>query len=165
MSAIADFRIIPANKIQELAEASKITIKKGLFKKTVIDNYWDFLDSNSERLEEFKHSGYIFGNLLIYLEEEKKIDLFQGEYESVMNQMSQARESTILILTFESKQKYFDSLSPENFDPIELQKFNTEFSNESEMEFVNAQLDALRQIQSAMEKLKDSGFVILITIG
>ncbi len=56
MSSIADFRIIATNKLSELEEASKISVKKGLFKKTIVDNYWEFLNLNTEKLEEFNWS-------------------------------------------------------------------------------------------------------------
>ena len=68
MSAIADFRIIKTDKLDALKEASEVIIKKGFFKKTVIDNYWSFIQENSKKLKDFELSGYIFGNLLIYLQ-------------------------------------------------------------------------------------------------
>lgn len=49
MSALADFRLIETDKLDSLKEASEIIIKKGFFKKTIIDDYWSFLDNNSKK--------------------------------------------------------------------------------------------------------------------
>lgn len=75
MSAIADFRIIQTDKLDGLKESAEIIIKKGFFKKTVTDNYWSFLENNSSKLKDFERSGYLFTNLLLFLQENKEIDL------------------------------------------------------------------------------------------
>ena len=54
MSGIADFRIIETAKLESLKGVSEIIVKKSFFKKTVIDGYWDFLENNSKKLEDFK---------------------------------------------------------------------------------------------------------------
>ena len=116
MSAIADFRIIGTNKLEALKEASEIKTPKGFFKNTVIDNYWEFLEKKSLKLKDFGGSGHIFTNLLVFLQEEKQINLLLSEYDSVANCISERRNVSVIVFTYNHKLKYLKKLASDNFN-------------------------------------------------
>jgi len=165
MSAIADFRIIKTDKLDSLKESAEIKIKKGFFKKTVIDNYWNFLNENSSKLKNFEWSGYIFGSLLIYLQENKGIDLLTSEFDSITNWISEKRNASVMIFTINHKKSYFEKLELENFNEAELIEFNKEFSEDDSPELAKAEMDGIKAIQNSLSELKDENEVVLLTIG
>ena len=146
MSAIADFRIIKTNKLDGLKNASEIIIKKGFFKKTVIDEYWNFLDKNSKKLSEFNKSGYIFGDLLIFLLENKGIDFLSSEYDNYANWISKNRKNSIIIFTYKHKIEYLDKLNLTSFTEKELIEFNKEFSEDNSTNLATSELEGIKKI-------------------
>ncbi len=165
MSAIADFRIIEANKLDELKSVAEIKIKKGFFKKTIIDEYWNFLDSNSNKLSDFNKSGYIFGDLLIFLLENKGIDLLSSEYDNYANWISEKRENSTIIFTFKHKTEYLEKLNQKNFTEKELIEFNQEFSENSNPELAISELEGIKMIAKCLEGLKSEKEIILLNVG
>lgn len=164
MSAIADFRIIGTDKLELLKESAEIKIKKGFFKKTVIDNYWNFLDENASKLKNFEWSGYIFGNLLIYLQENKEIDLLTSEFDSTANWISEKRNASVMIFTLNHKKSYLDKLELGNFNETELIAFNEEFSEDDSPELAKAEMDGIVAIQNSLSELKSENEVVILTV-
>jgi len=91
MSAIADFRLIETSKLNDLLNNAEIKVEKKLFGKKLIDNYWNYLNANSMRLKDFNWSGYIFADLLIFLQEKKGIDLLNGKYNDIVDAIIERR--------------------------------------------------------------------------
>ncbi len=165
MSAIADFRIIDINKLESLKRVSEIIVKKNFFKKTIIDGYWDFLDSNSTKLGDFKWSGYIFADLLVFLQENKKIDLLISEYDEITNRISEKRGASILVFTLKHKQDYLDKLKLENFNEAELISFNKAFSENDDPELAKAEMDGIKAIRKGLMELDTEDKIVLLTVG
>lgn len=166
MSAIAEFRIIETNKLDELKEKSEVKIvKKGLFKKEVIDEFWTFLDSNSDKQKDFDLSGYIFGNLLIFLQENKEINILDSKHVSIANWISEKRSMSMIILTYSHKEAYLEKLSSINITIEELVEFNKEFSEDSDPEFAKTELEGVKAISENLKKLTDDSKVIILTVG
>ena len=165
MSVIADFRLIETSKLNDLRENAEIKIEKKLFSKKVLDKYWDYLDSNSKKLEDFEGSGYIFGNLLVFLDEKKGIDLLKSDYDEIANSIVEKRQSSVFILTFDHRQKYLDKLNPDNFSLDELITFNTEFSEDNDMEFAKAEIEAIKLLRDNLNLLTGDNNVILLNVG
>ena len=164
MSAIADFRIIKTDKLDALKEASEIIVKKSFFKKTVTDNYWSFLEDNSKKLNDFEWSGYIFCNLLIYLQENKNIDLLTSEYDSTANWISEKREISLMIFTHNHKKAFLDKLNTKNFSMEELINFNKEFSEDDDFELAEAEIAGINAIKASLEELIDDKEVVILSI-
>jgi len=166
MSAIADFRILGTDKLEALKGSAEIKIKKGFFKKTVIDNYWSFLNENSIELEnKFQWSGYIFGSLLIYLQENKEIDLLTSEFDSTANWISEKRGASAVIFTLKHKRLFLDKLELENFNETELIEFNKEFSEDDSPELARAEMDGIKAIRNSLAELKNENEIVLLTVG
>ena len=165
MSAIADFRILTTDKLEALKESAEIKTKKRFFRKVEIDNYWNFLDQNATKLKEFEWSGYVFGNLLIYLQENRGIDLLTSEFESTASWISEKRKASVMMFTMNHKKAYFDKLKLENFKEAELIEFNKEFSEDDNPELALAEMDGIKAIQNALSALQNENEVVLLTVG
>lgn len=164
MSAIADFRLIETSKLIELLDNAKIKIEKRLFSKKITDNYWDYLNANSKKLKSFGWSGYIFANLLIFLEEKKGIDLLKGKHDDIANSIVDKRQNSTIILTFDHKQKYLTGLSPDKYTIEELIEFNKDFSEEDDPELAKAEIEGIRTLQDSLSLLTDENQVILLSV-
>jgi hypothetical protein len=165
MSAVADFRLIETSKLNDLRDNAEIKIEKKLFSKKTIDNYWDFLNVNSKKLKDFDWSGYIFANLLIFLEEKKGIDLLKGKHDDIANAIVGKRQNSTFILTFEHKQKYLADLSPDKYTVEELIEFNKDFSEEDDPELAKAEIEGIRALRDNLNLLSDDNQVILLSVG
>jgi hypothetical protein len=139
MSAIADFRLIETSKLNELRDNAEIKVEKKLFSKKTIDNYWDYLNSNSKKLKDFGYSGYIFADLLIFLAESKGIDLLKSKYDDIANSIAERRQNSTIILTYDQRHAYLDKLNAEKFSTDELIAFNRDFSENDDPELAKAE--------------------------
>lgn len=164
MSAIADFRLVQTSKLNELLDSAEIKIEKKLFSKKTIDNYWNYLDANSKKLGDFNWSGYIFANLLIFLEEKKGIDLLKGKYDDIANSIVEKRQNSTFIFTYEHKQAYANKLNADHFSVNELIEFNKEFSEESDPQLAEAEIEGIKALRSHLELLADDNQVILLSV-
>ena len=165
MSAIADFRLIETSKLNDLKKAAEITVKKGFFKKTVIDNYHQYLDSKSTVVQEFDESGYVFANLLMFLQEKKNIDLLNSEYDAIANDICEKRQNSNIFLTKAHKDKYLDLLVPANYSLDELVEYNVEFSEDNDPEFAKAELKGIAAIRESLKSIPDDNFVVILSVG
>ena len=120
MSAIADFRIIETSKLNELRDNAEIKIEKGPFSKKTIDTYWDYLNANSKKLKDFGYSGYIFADLLIFLTENKDIDLLKSKYDDIANSIVERRQNLTIILTHHHRESYIHKLIADKFSTDEF---------------------------------------------
>jgi len=164
MSAIADFRIIETTKLDELLKASEIKVERKLFSKKMINNYWEYLDSNSRVLINFQGSGYLFADLLIFLDEKKGINLLSSEYDAIADSITEHQQNSLIILTYLHKTKYFEDLSPDKFTPEELIAFNKEFSEQDDPDLATAEIDGIEALQKSLGSLTDESNVILLSV-
>lgn len=165
MSAIADFRLVQTSKLNELLDSAEIKIEKKLFGKKVVDNYWNYLDANSKKLANFNWSGYIFANLLIFLEEKKGIDLLKGKYDHIANSIVERRQNSTFIFTHEHKQAYIDKLNPDHFSVDELIEFNVSFSDESAPQLAEAEIEGIKALRDHLQELSDDSQIVLLSVG
>jgi hypothetical protein len=131
----------------------------------VVDNYWDFLDTHTTKLKDFPWSGYVFNNLFVFLDEKKGVNLLDGQYDDVANDIVEKRQTATFILTMEHRQQYLDKLNPENYSEKELIDFNKDFSEEDDPELAKAQREGIRALRDSLLLLTDDTKVILLTIG
>lgn len=165
MSAIADFRIIETAKLDELLKAAEVKIEKKLFSKKVINKYGEYLDSTSRELIGFPWSGYIFADLMIFLQEKKGIDLLNSEYRTIADSVTERQRNATFILTYLHKEKYFNDLSPDKFTQEELMAFNKEFSEQDDPQLVKAEIAGIEALQKSLGLLTDQTRVIILSVG
>lgn len=165
MSAIASFYLLDIDKLPVLVEHAEVTLKKSFFSKKIIDNYSDYLRDNVTELKSFDGSGYIYGNLLTFLDEEKGIDLTDGDYSAIANELTEKRGSSHFLLTFFHKEKSLADLDPSKYSVKELQKFNQEFSEDGDIEYAQYSLEALRVLSENLAKVESKDQVLLLIIG
>lgn len=165
MSAIADFRLVETSKLNELRDNAEIKIEKKLFSKKTIDNYWEYLNSNSKKLKDFGYSGYIFANLLIFLAENKGIDLLKSEYDDIANSIVERRQNSTIILTYNQRQAYLDKLDADKFSADELIAFNKDFSEDDDPELAKAEIEGIRALRDSLNQLTGNNQVVLLSVG
>jgi hypothetical protein len=165
MSALADFRLIDTSKLNDLLEHAEIKIEKSFLSKKVVDNYWNYLNTNAKKLSDFKGSGYIFANLLIFLKEKKGINLLDSPYNEIVNSIAARRKNTTLIFTFDQKTACLEKLNADQFTIEELIEFNTEFSEEDDPELAKAEIEGVKALQENLGLLTDDRQVLLLTVG
>ncbi len=165
MSAIADFRLIDVGKLNELRNNAEIKVEQKIFEKKTIDPYWNYLDLNSRQLKDFEYSGYIFADLLVFLNENKGIDLLKGKYGDIANQISESRQNFTTILTYEHREAYLNKLNPDNFTVDELISFNKDFSEQEDPVLAEAELAGIKALRESLELLKDDNQIVLLSVG
>ena len=164
MSAIADFRLFETSKFNELQDNAEIKVEKKLFGKKTIDNYWGYLDSNSKKLIDFEYSGYIFADLLIFLAENKGIDLLKSKYDAIADSIVEKRGTSTIILTYEQRHAYLDKLDADKFSVDELIAFNKGFSENDDPELAKAEIEGIKALRRSLEQLTSDNQVVLLSV-
>ena len=165
MSAVASFYILDASKLDDLKLNAEIIIKKGLFSRKVIDNYWNYLSSNSIKLKSLDDSGYIFANLLVYLQEEKDIDLLTNEYDKIAKELVDKRGNSHFLFSHKQKDNFLTKLEPNLFPLAEIQKFNQEFSGEGNKKTAELTLHGIELLRDNLSKIQNENQVLLLIVG
>ena len=165
MSAVASFYLLHSSKLDGLKQSAVINVKKSLFSKKIIDNYWDYLTNNATKLTSLDGSGYIYANLLIFLQEEKNIDLLTNQYEDTAKQLVDKRGSSHFLFTYQQKNSFLPQLNPNLFSLTEMQKFNQDFSEEGDEETAALTLEAIKLLHDNLGKVENDNHVLLLIVG
>lgn len=165
MSAIASFYSLDTSKLDELRMNAEIIMKKSLFSKKVTDNYWDYLSNNAKELKGFDGSGYIYGNLLVYLQEEKSIDLTQNEYDDIAKELIDKRGNSHFLFTNKQKTAFVNQLDPDKYSLAEIQQFNQSFSEEGDTETAKLTLNAIQVLRDNLSKVQNDSQILLLIVG
>ena len=161
MSAIAEFIIIDNSKVKELREASIIK-KNWLGKRT--DNFPAFLEANAKKRQQFSGYGYHYATLLVFLEEEKGIDLMQSDVDGLSDFLVEKRGHSILVFSPEHLKQKVEKISPEKFKEQELLVFNKNFSEDDDPNAGKELLAAIRLLNDNLKALKDNE-ILLLSVG
>lgn len=159
MSSVAQVFVIDQKDFNSIAQASKIHVKRKLFKKVITDKYYEVLEGCSSYKECFKGSGYIFGTILVYLEN-NGIDVFAEEFQAISNEVSENRgNSTIIFQKNESISQFLEEMN-RNIEPLQL--FCKEFSsNPVEHELLP---EAISFLKRNIDKLDSKNQFLLLEI-
>lgn len=161
MSAIALFIKIPVSAIAGLREAAVV-------KKRILgpprDTYWQYLREHGTDAANFRWNGYAFNPLLVYLEEERQIDLGKSAYDELAGFLTKARRCSHAILTPAHRQAYLARLDPGLFSEEELRRYADEFTGSPNPEAGKAMLDGIAALQQSLSDL-EGGFIVLFIIG
>ena len=163
MSAVARFIIFDKANINQIADSSKIITKRKLFKKEVTDNYYPTLEASSELVDEYEGNGYIYGTLLVYLDQVKSIDISSGELDKYSNIISQNRTNSSILFTQEQKEIFNQKVANIDFEGEEFQNFCIEFTgNDSEIKYAKK---AIETLSYSLNKITDNSKALLVEIG
>ena len=165
MSAIASFYLIDTSKLDDLKHHAEIIVKKGLFSKKVTDNYWAYLANNATELKSLDGSGYVYANLLVFLQEEKNIDLLTNKYDETSKELVDKRGSSHFLFSYQQKNAFLTQLDPSLFSLTEIQKFNQDFSEEGDEETAALTLEAIRLLHDNLSKVKSDNEVLVLIVG
>ncbi|OWP65166.1 hypothetical protein CDA63_02085 [Hymenobacter amundsenii] len=165
MSASSLFYLVDVSKLDGLKRSAEITVKKAFFSKNVVDIYYDFLENNAEGLEGFNGSGYVYGNLLVFLQEEKNINLLENKYDITAKYLVDKRRSSHFLFSHEQRVAFLSQINPDYFSLRELQKFNQDFSGDYDEETARMSLSAIKILHSNLAKVENENKVLLLIVG
>jgi len=165
MSAIADFRIIETSKLHELSDKAERKLEKKFFRKRITDYYFDYLEKQSKKVMALGGSAYVFADLLIFLKERKGIDLLNGKFDNIANEISIKRENATIIFTYGHREKYLNKLIAEQISLDELVEFNKQFSGNNDQDLAREELSWIISLKVSLELLRDESKVVLFSIG
>jgi hypothetical protein len=159
MSAIASFIRIPKTAIEGLRLAA--TPPKRLFGRAR-DTYWDYLRQNGQEVAKYMWSGWVFGPLLVYLQEREQIDLEHSAYDELATFLTKARGVSHCILTSEHRKTYLAKLEMP-FSEEALRDYYNEFSGTHEAEVGKPMLDGIEALRQSLNAVDDKSVVVFIT--
>ena len=165
MSAVASYYLIDTSQLNELRQNAKIIVKKSLVSKKVIDSYWDYLAYNATALRRFDGSGYIYGNLFVYLEEQKNIDLTRNEYDEIATDLINKRGNAHFLFTNKQRTAYNSLLDPTRYLLTDIQQFNRDFSGDEDEGTARLTLDAIQVLRDNLNKLQCDNQILLLIVG
>jgi hypothetical protein len=156
MSAIARFTLMPAADLPGLCDAA--TPRKSLFGKPK-DNFHAYLTSHGREVSDYPWSGYVFGALLVYLEQHG-LNLMDSEYDELSTQLCNARGATYFIFTPAHKRELLAQLDPTGFSEAALRDYYNEFNEVEESHAGKPMLDGIRSIWQSLRALDDSSVIV-----
>ncbi|MCW3102906.1 MAG: hypothetical protein JWO09_1346 [Bacteroidetes bacterium] len=165
MSAIAEFRIIERDKLEGLVAAVEPTKGKVLFWKYTTENYRPYLEKNSRELKGIDSSGYIYVNLICFLEEKLGAALDKNELDAFGDTLTEKLHATVFLLPFSKKAEIIKKIDSAPIDINELIAFNLAFSNHGERELAEQQLEALKVLVDNIKELSAENEVLYFFIG
>lgn len=165
MSALTSFYLLDTSKLDDLKQKAEIIVKKNLFSKKVTDNYWEYLANNATELKSLDGSGYVYANLLVFLQEEKNIDLLTNQYDETAKELADKRGSSHFLFSHQQKNSFLPQLDPSLFSLTEIQKFNQEFSEEGDEETAALTLEAIKLLHDNLSKVESEKQILLLIVG
>lgn len=107
----------------------------------------------------------MYGNLFVFLEENKGLDLLAGALEQIANELTEKRNCGHFLFTIEQKDKFYTELEPGRFSVEELRNFNEEFSGEPDEETAVLTKEAIKVLYNNLAKVEDEKQVLLLIVG
>ena len=160
MSTIASFFKVPKNLVEDLREAIPRTQQPP---GTPHDAYNELLHQHGQQMEKYPWSGYFLVTLLVYLQENKQIDLMHSEFDKLSEFLTNSQGTTCFILTEAHKRNYLAKLTGE-FSERSLCDYYNQFNDSDDPEAGKLMLDGVRVLRDNLNQLDDSS-VIVCSIG
>lgn len=168
MSLLAVFNLIETSKLSDLrVHAQPVVVKKLLGKKT-IDNYWNYLQTNSTILYGLNPddlNGGILLNIIQFLNNYKKLNLQDSAYIDASADITEKQQRSTLILTTKHKTQFNDIINVATISLDECRAANIEFSDDDSDESVAAFIEGLTVLRNVLNQIQDDNSVIIFTIG
>ena len=161
MSMIASFYRLPISAVDGLREA--FLPKKRWFGRPR-HTYGEYLRQRGREVVEYPWQGFVLATLLVYLQEERGIDLLGSEYRTLTDDLSMQANATVIILTQGHRQACLTKLEQESFSEDQLRDYYNAFNEVSWPDSGKPMLDGVRAFREALEQV-DEDAVIFLVIG
>jgi hypothetical protein len=160
MGAVASFYLIPKSALAGLRDAAPYV--EGLTG-TDRDPYWRYLDEHGREIVDFRWTGYVFGALLPYFEQQLGMD-FRSEYDELSLLLTETRGATHFFFTDAHRRTYLDVLSSHQFSKEALGAFFNQLYAVNDPESGDIMLEGIEAIKKALAQLDESS-VVLVSVG
>ena len=168
MSIVASFYLIEKSKLSLLKANSHVEVKKGLFTRKIIDNYYSFLKANSVELPSLDYNGYngsVFLNVLDYLQDKHEVKLIDKAFDEFSNEIGKNRSLDVYVLSYDFKEAMQDKLNPEFFAENDIQKFNNEIGDDDDLDTVIAFKKAIEVLYKNIAAIPNESYVLIFELG
>ena len=157
MSSIASFYLIRDADLPGLRKAAALS--KGIVG-TSRDGFWNYMEARGVPVVEFDGSGYIFGTLLSYLEDEHGISNTDssGEFSQFIYEM---RDESAFLLTPEYRRRYLSSFESGAFDETKLRAYFRKFNEVDEPDSGEWMRRGIEAIRAALGAVVDDSVVLV----
>ena len=148
MSAIATFHLMAKASVDGL-------------KTVAVGQLAAFLDSNAREVVQYDWSGWVFGTLLTYLDEERNIDLTKSSFDDLCALLTSNLGATCFVLTHEHLLSFESKLDPHDYREAELRDYYNDFNETDEPDAGRPMLDGIRSLRDALRQIDDKSIVLL----
>ncbi len=121
MSALAQFHVIPSDRLPEILAAAT-PVRRGWLR-PARDTFWDVLRSAGRQLETFGWSGWAFNTLDLYLDSRHGLMYGNLGDSAASRELSEARGSYWLVLPARAAAELLASLDPIHCETADLTAF------------------------------------------
>ncbi len=161
MSLKASFFLINMKNLKEVYNT--IPQVQGTYKKPV-EIYFEFLEQESKKINNYDVPAYTFAPLFSYLNEKYNIDLTKSELDSFINLLVDKVGLLNFIFTYEHKIKYAELLSELHFDPFELEEYYCNFSGIPDKLAPKYMITAINALRENLLRLNCENTSLLLVI-
>jgi hypothetical protein len=156
MSAIASFIKLPKTDLNGLREAA--VLKQRLLR-APSDTFHDYLQRNGNSVADYNWSGYVMATLLVYLQNERQIDLTHSDCGELSTFLTKSRGATHFIFTNAHKEAFLTKLGGE-FSEEALRDYYNEFNGSADSEVGKPMLDGIQALRECLETLDDNSIIL-----
>jgi hypothetical protein len=168
MSLIASFYLIEKAKLDLLQSNSLIEVKKGLFTKKIVDNYYPFLEANSVELPTLDYNGYngsVFLDALDYLEDRHSLKLIDKTFDELSNEIGKNRSLDVHVLSYDFKVAMQGKLNLESFTEDDIQKYIEEIGGDVDLDSAIACKKAIEVLSKNIDAIPNQSYVLICELG
>lgn len=168
MSITASFYLIEKSKLGLLKSYSHVEVKKGLFTRKIIDNYYAFLKANSVELPSLDYNGYngsVFLNVLDYLQDKHGVKLIDKAFDEFSNEIGKNRSLDVCVLSYDFKKAMQGKLNPESLSENAIQKFNKEIGDDDDLDTAIAFIKAIEVLDKNIAAIPNESHVLIFELG
>jgi hypothetical protein len=158
------FYLIGINKLDELLMYAKPLVKKGIFFNQKIDRYFLYLKNNAVHHQELSYDYNEYYNLLYYFLREKNLNFISNEFDEIKFQLTKESGYYHFLFTHQQMLEYTRSVVPQNLYVHELQKFNAEFSADSDSGTALTCYEAAAILFNQFQQVHDPSVLLLLII-
>jgi hypothetical protein len=158
MSGIAYFTKLPKAALGGLRQAAVTQVSGSV---GTFDSYAEYLNRYGQSVSEYQGAGIVFATLLIYLQQEKNIDLMKSDYDELARALTKTRQSAHFIFTEAHKVSLLNELNPQLLTGTELGEFCNKFNETSDPHAGAAMLDGIIALQICMTSIDGDSVVVM----
>ena len=168
MSFLASFYLIEKTKLDLLQSNSVIEVKKGLFTKKIVDNYYAFLEANSVELPTLNYNDYngsVFLDALDYLENRHSLKIIDKTFDDISKEIGKNRALAVHVLSYDFKMAIQDKLNLVSITEDDIRKYIEEIGGDVDLDSAIACKKAIEVLSKNIDAIPNQSQVLIFELG